>query len=211
MVEHRCETKHMHHDGRCLDLGQTITKLKELISKTIRGTASAARIIQMSPEVRRWSQPNIRKRTGMIFRDVRRRVNVRAAKHRFETFSTPLTRACRVWPSLMQTVSQLANARRDKLSKAAKNFLENLTEPDVVFLGACADGAEEMISLTRFCDNEDVAIAEICERVADCVSNLVDMCGDVACKERRCYTKMLLARVRRPVVISAGGKTWPLG
>ena len=84
-----------------------------------------------------------------------------------------------------------------------RDFLASVCALDAILLGMCADIADDMLLLTRFCDSEDMDITLLTERVADCLSNLDALFGTRReCLRRPGYTRLMLALPRHPVVLT---------
>ncbi len=86
---------------------------------------------------------------------------LRAAKHRFETWSRPLGRCILHLDSLFRTAHKIASLRGSEDGSYASTWLQNITSEGLVQLAMCADAADEGLQLIRFADDEDMDIATV--------------------------------------------------
>ena len=93
--------------------------LKDLISKFVSRRSSPARMIQNSQEFRQWFKQHVARERRRWIYDC---ANLRAAKHRFESFTKPLQRICLHMRALLATLVQIANTRDDESSRSAVDF-----------------------------------------------------------------------------------------
>ena len=89
--------------------------------------------------------------------------NLRAAKHRFESYATPLARICQHLPAVVRTAERIVIERGpgSDEGKDAATFLEQLTPHTAMMLAMLADAADEMLMFTRLCDTENLDSAEL--------------------------------------------------
>ena len=93
-----------------------------------------------------------------------------------------------------------------------RNFVNTVSVSDVILLGMMADAADEIIILTRYCDNEQMDVAGITRQTTVCLENLEALFGEhKQCLTRDCYTKLMLKTLRRSVVLNCKGKIRILG
>ena len=105
--------------------------------------------------------------------------NLRAAKHRFESFQRPTGRTVRLFRPLLEVMIRLGNERRDEPSKRARAWLAFIAESPrhCLQLSMLADAADEGMSLTRFCDTEGMDIAFLSSRIAAFLDRVVNLFG----------------------------------
>jgi len=98
--------------------------------------------------------------------------NLRAAKHRFESYATPLMRICKQLPAVVRTAERIVIARGagSDEGKDATTFLEQLTPRTALMLGMMADAADEMLMFTRLCDTETLDSAELHSQLETCIA-----------------------------------------
>ena len=140
--------------------------------------------------------------------------NLRAAKHRFESYQRPLGRTIRLFRPLVLFAARLANERRDHAGKSARDWLDFIAESPIHILQTAmlADAADEGMSLTRFCDLENMDVASLSSRVATFLDRVTNLFGP----NRRCltvfgYTRSLLEELqRRPIVWVFRRRTYSL-
>jgi len=131
--------------------------LDELTNSMIMGRTSVVQIISNSKEFRSWFERNVQAMSSHIAGKVK---NLRAAKHRFETFSKPLARLVLFLPAFLKTAQEIASKRDDKPEgRAAAAWLSALTPANLVLLAMLADAGDEGLGLIRAADNEAVDTA----------------------------------------------------
>jgi len=120
--------------------------------KLVTGKKSAAQIIWNSPVFSGRFAQHVTSMEDGFGKRVR---NLKAAKHRFESFSKPLARMALYLPAILHTMSDIA-ARRDTLAEGevARSWLRDVTNTDFTLLGMLADAADECMVLVRLADDE---------------------------------------------------------
>ena len=88
-----------------------------------------------------------------------------AAKHRFCSFSKPLTRFIMHLDSIIAVLNRIVAVKGSEGAWATR-FLRGLTQRKLLLLAMCADMADATIQLTRFLDSEDMDIASMNEEVS---------------------------------------------
>ena len=112
---------------------------------------SPAQLIHWSPEMRIKFRSIVQQHfPGM------RVSNLRAAKHRFESYQKPLARACRLMTCFMAFVIQLVHQPASEPQRYACKFLRWVTDMKYLLCGMMADAADELSQLVRFVDREAV-------------------------------------------------------
>ena len=97
--------------------------------------------------------------------------NLRAAKHRFESYSKPLARFCLYVEAVIHVALRIVAERgSDSATQHAKAFLTYINNERLVQLAMMADAADEALKLIRECDKEEWDTA----RMADLVQNFMD-------------------------------------
>ena len=92
--------------------------------------------------------------------------HLRAAKHRIETYLTPLSRCCLDPDALLGFAQKVSILRKGtSQGKSMNNFLSIVTGALFLLLGMMTEGAVLAMELIRFLDTEGVEIADICEKV----------------------------------------------
>lgn len=88
--------------------------------------------------------------------------NLRSAKHRFESHTTPLGRFLLYLPAFIRVVTKICELKPDDASgRSAARFLELVTGEELLQLALLADAADEALVLVRMVDVEDVDLSEI--------------------------------------------------
>ena len=97
--------------------------------------------------------------------------NLRAAKHRFESYSKPLARFCLYVEAVIHVALRIVAERgSDSAAQHAKAFLTYINNERLVQLAMMADAADEALKLIRECDKEEWDTA----RMVDLVQNFMD-------------------------------------
>lgn len=144
--------------------------LRDLTQSVVMGSKSVVQLISNSQEFSSWFARNVSHMGESVAGKVR---NLRAAKHRFETFSKPLARLILFLPAFLVTAQEIAGKRDDKPEgKAAAAWLAALTPANLVLLAMLADAGDEGLGLIRAADNEAVDIADMQEHVTNFLRNI---------------------------------------
>jgi hypothetical protein len=101
--------------------------------------------------------------------------HMRAAKHRIETWLTPLSRSLTNPSGLLGFAQKLHFKRSDNVGAIAITFLTGLSLECFVLAGMMADAATETLNLIRELDKETVDIAEICDYLKAYLDHIVWM------------------------------------
>lgn len=133
------------------------TQLHSLMERTITGKNSIAQKIWNSHTWTSWLEEAI------VNSPRPRGTRLCAAKHRFASYSTPLTRFILHLEPMVLTLNRIAASGVD--AGWATEWLESVTVSDLLLLSMAADMAQCAIELTRYFDKEDMDIAVMNERV----------------------------------------------
>jgi len=88
--------------------------------------------------------------------------DMRARKHRFESFQKPQGRAVLLHRAVLLTAEQIANERRNlQAGKDATQFLDDVDEETELQLGLMSDMSDEHMILLRFSDQEQYESTEL--------------------------------------------------
>lgn len=183
--------------------------LSDILDRCVRGPRSPCQLIQHSAELQTWfaelctqHDPNGNMETH----------NLRAAKHRFESFSMPLNRICRHFHALLSVAIKAAHMRTDKAGTGCAEFLQWVTTPSALLLGMMADAGDEALCLTRFFDKETVDVAEMNVEVDRFLRRVESMFGSSPqCFILPGFTKLMLDKLSSPIVWVLRGKQLSLG
>jgi len=153
----------------------------------IMGRTSVVQIISNSKEFRSWFERNVQAMSSHIAGKVK---NLRAAKHRFETFSKPLARLVLFLPAFLKTAQEIASKRDDKPEgRAAAAWLSALTPANLVLLAMLADAGDEGLGLIRAADNEAVDIATMQATVSSFLRNIETLFDNEMATQTESFTK----------------------
>lgn len=177
--------------------------LKELCTRTIRGRASIARMVQCSGETRRLFMNFVKtSRMKMLHNTLR---NFRAAGHRFESFQKPLGRTCIHLHNVIRTALHLANHRpHHEYGRNAKAWLQWITTERCVLLAMMADASDECLALTRIMDNETVDPASVRREIQTWASKINALFVRGSCVSCFGYTSVMLRTLQYPLVWNIG-------
>ena len=188
---------------------QSIGELQQLVTRWVRGKRSICQLIHHSVAFKAWYHE-------FVCVDVHTlqalAANVRAAKHRFESFARPLARCCRQLLSVLRTAIKIAKFRHsDEAGKAMRTFLHNIKSRDVLLLGMAADAADECLLLTRFCDDQSMDLTVLGEHCASFLANILDLFGAARnCLRRPTYTKLVYETLSNGFAWTLGNKAYSL-
>ena len=122
-----------------------------------------------------------------------RTASLRAAKHRFESLSSPLGRILLNMTAFIATVQRIGQTRTDSTGKQAVTFLRQLSSERLLQVGLLSDAMDECMLLIRSVDCEEVDVAEVPQQIQGFVDRLHALFGS----ERRAlsvpgYTKHVI-------------------
>ena len=122
--------------------------------------------------------------------DGRRVRNLRAAKHRFESFSKPLGRLILWLPAVLATAHDIAVKRAgENAAKIARRRLENITAEKLLTLAMLVDAGDEGLALVRQVDDEQVDLASVQRYVSEFLARSHCLWTDSQCLAVEGYTK----------------------
>ena len=122
--------------------------------------------------------------------------NLRAAKHRFESWSTPAARFSAFNDAINETAARIISARRDeKVADDANAYFMALDEESRLSMAMLADYSHDCLVMTRMLDNEDVETSELQSQIADFSKKLLFLYQQGHCKNVG-YTKQALAALK---------------
>ena len=124
--------------------------------------------------------------------------NLRAAKHRFESYAVPLSRIVSHLPALIRTAARIARERHGMTEgKDAVAFLQWVSPRSVILLAMLSDAAAEVLTFTRQCDREDVDSAELPSHLSGLIARIESLFVQGSCLSvEPCYT----ARLRKLIL-----------
>lgn len=160
-----------------------------------------------------WS-PELRRRFTGIIRDrypKMRITNLRAAKHRYESYQKPLARACRLLHGFMAFVIQLVHQPTSEPQRYALKFLTWITDLKYLICGMMADAADELSQLVRFLDTETVETEKLNSYIGRFMWKCHWLFGPRRGALQQGYTKYVMIQLRTPVVWVYRGKTHCIG
>ena len=164
--------------------------INEVISGVVRNKHSITMRIHNSVLFTNWFHQEVRRDGGRI-------QNLRAAKHRFESFATPLSRLVLHFPALLRTSERIARERHGLAEgNDAVTFLKWVSPKSVILLAMCADAAVEVLTFTRQCDREDVDSAEIPGYLSDLLGRIEQLFVQGECmRVAACFSARMQATI----------------
>lgn len=130
--------------------------LNTVMENHILSSDSMVQKISASWDFREWLESEIQQ--GETKEWGKKVSNLKAAKHRFESHSTPLGRLLLYLPAFVATTTRIAETREDKVAIA---YLEGLSAEEILQLAMVADAADEALVLIRSVDQEDVDLSMV--------------------------------------------------
>lgn len=176
---------------------------QEVVNMMARGRDSPAQMLHHSHDLRCMFkeicselQPNQRALT-----------NLRAAKHRFESFQKPLGRTVRLFSCVHSLMVKVAIGRNDAQGGRARGWLEWLSARNVLMAAMLADAADEASALLRFCDDEQMDSAKLNSHIYTFLRRVTDLFGEKQlCLQCPGYTTYCLEYLQQPLVWVVRGK-----
>lgn len=135
--------------------------LNQVVTTIIMGSASIVQRIRNSTAISKMYADHVASMGGP-FRKTR---CLRAAKHRYETWNTPLGRVVMTIEAVIKTAEELS-VKRGEWADDADTFLQFITEHDgerFLQLAMLADAGDEVLLVTRLFDDEEVDSATTVE------------------------------------------------
>ena len=135
--------------------------IKHVTDTFLHKRGSIAQMLQHSTEIRRAFDEEVKRFGGTV-------KNMKAAKHRHESWSTPAARLVVHSDAVNAVAMQIVLTRKssDDGAVRANNYLANLTEESFLQLGMVADYSNDCLMLTRWLDDETVETADLQVEVA---------------------------------------------
>lgn len=133
--------------------------------------------------------------------------NLRAAKHRFESFTKPLGRAILWLPALLATAHDIAVQREGAPEgQVAQTWLQSVTSECLVTLAMLADAGDEGLALVRQVDDEQTDIASLQRIVAEFLDRARFLWQENGCLTSEGYTKHCLELLAEglPIIVVTG-------
>ncbi|CAK9100367.1 Uncharacterized protein SCF082_LOCUS46975, partial [Durusdinium trenchii] len=166
--------------------------LNTVMEDFILSKDSMVQRVSNSFDFREWFELEISKQTDTsgYGKSVR---NLKAAKHRFESHSTPVARFLLYLPSFVAVVTRIAETKADDaVGKAASLFLQTMTAEQILQLALIADAMDEGLLLVRTVDDEGVDLALISSYVHQFMVRIATLFFENAKVMETGYTKHVI-------------------
>ena len=125
--------------------------------------------------------------------------HMRAAKHRVETFATPLSRTILGLTGYLAFAVKLSIVRKgEREARVALAFLNSLTVVLLLVAAMMADGAVVVMILIRMFDTEDVSTPDMCTAVEDLLDRLTWLFYKGGCFAVPGHVSFVLQWLREP-------------
>ena len=178
--------------------------LQEIHNKLISSKASISQILHNSTTL--WGPrfaARVKELDDHIGIEVR---NVRACKHRHESFAKPAGRFVLYLDAYLAVAEEMV-ASASAVKSQAKDFLEFLSTEVLVQAAMLADAADECLLFTRQLDDEDTDSAKLNDEVAEYLDRLQCLFTDGQCVSLPGYTSFMLANLQRSRAVRLDGST----
>lgn len=138
--------------------------------------------------------------------------NLRAAKHRMESFQKPLSRVVLYFPALMLTNEQIANERHaTEEGKVAKQLDEETNVERALQLAMLADASDENMMLVRFADRgDDCPVEEFMDECEHFLARCRALFDDGQCMNSG-YTEYMLSLLHDGILTLVRGQSHQIG
>lgn len=176
--------------------------LERLMENHCLGKDSMVQVISNSPDFRCWFEDCVKTQSASIgtegFGDRVR--SLKAAKHRFESVSTPLRRVLLYLPAFLMTIQMISEKRKNhKAGQLARRYLEDLTQEQLVQLALLADAGDEGLLLVRAMDHDSLDAAEISTHVTAFIDRITVLFQHRAALQSG-YTQHILSLIQQKAV-----------
>ena len=133
--------------------------------------------------------------------------HLRAAKHRIETYMTPLSRSVLNITALLAFATKLGMVRRGKPEgDAADVFLTIMNAQIILLAGMMADAGQEVLSLVRLFDTEGLSTTSMCRALGDFMNRIQWLFVQQGCFEVNGHTKFVSTWLLSPHFVSVRGE-----
>ena len=154
------------HSGRRVlsRLFSACAVLRDILGLLVHWRDSLGQIIQHSLELRRiYKECCSSTKDSAVSTEF---AHMRAAKHRIETFLTPLSRMILDMTAYLATAVQISIVRKgDREGRVATTFLETLNVVMLLCAACMCDASVCVMSLIRLFDTEDAPLADMCDAI----------------------------------------------
>lgn len=174
--------------------------LKDLLDDTLVRRHSVVQRIWRSPVLSEWLKSAIKEHGGS-------RANLHAAKHRFESYATPLGVMLQELDQFLDVAQKIGDQRQG--SKEHGDFvdwLRGLDEERLVQLGMIADCSDEMLVSTREVDDENVDTSKMHDAIQGLLCRLDALFNKKACLKLPGYTKHVIDTLKKQRLVFVGGQ-----
>ena len=177
-----------------------------IMTDTILGKESVTQIMWNSHVFKGWFQQHC-EQTESSDGQGNQVKNLKASKHRFESFQKPLGRMMLWLPAYLSTVQQIIAEREgSQVARTLKHWVRHLTAEKLLMLAMMSDASDEGLCLIRHVDDESTDIASLQGLVVQFLERVQVLFGNGACLELPGYTNHIMKVLEKGVHIMAGDR-----
>ncbi len=185
--------------------------LQTVASSLMTDPSSITQLIQHSSDLRAMYAAATREsHTGYVST---RFGNLRGAKHRFESMTTPLSRIVLDWGAAIAFLVHvwLERSNSDRAGKYANSCLAALDEELMIQAALLADAADESLCLIRFFDQREVDNCKVASEVQRFCDNIAKLFYDEHARTVEGHTKATLDFLQSTTTFVINGETRSIG
>ncbi|CAE7282138.1 unnamed protein product [Symbiodinium sp. CCMP2592] len=176
------------------------TVLNHLMEDMVLSKNAMVQVVHNSFDFQEWLAAEIKLQECTEGFGARAR-NMKAAKHRFESHSTPLARLLLYLPSFIAVTQRVAQTRSgSNAGMVAADWLSNITPSRLIMLGMLCDAMDEGLFLIRLVDKEDIDLAEIGHHVHNFAERVVWLFIRGNCKACG-FTQYVLELLKKGLIV----------
>ena len=181
--------------------------LQEVHMKLVSAKSSISQILHNSTTL--W-QPKFAERVKELDDRISDIKNIRAAKHRHESFAKPAECLILYLDAYLATAEEMV-ASGSPVKEQAKDFLEYLSAEVLCQAAMLADAADECLLFVRLLDSEDTDSAKLNDAVGELMDRMRCLFTESQCVSLPGYTSYMLANLHRTKAVRVGNRIITLG
>ncbi|CAK9099917.1 Uncharacterized protein SCF082_LOCUS46783 [Durusdinium trenchii] len=173
-------------------------------------SGSLSQMIQHSDDLRCWYEEACKQSTSGAVTN--KWTHLRAAKHRYESLATPLSRLALNWEAVFGVLGRICAERQgDPACSFAEALLDTIDEEMLLQAALLSDACDECLILIRFFDQAEVDSAKIAEAISDFLSRIQFLFEQQHVWTSPGYTKVTLKFLQSPTHFITRGVVRCLG
>ena len=123
--------------------------------------------------------------------------HLKAAKHRFESYATPLGRFVLHIRALLDVIQQVVMQRNGEEATSFKMWLRGIDEEKLITIAMLADAADVILVLTRSLDDESADVASMHDAVHTMIATMEALFVNSKCLAVTGYTKHMVTTLQK--------------